>query len=99
LKDMKKHHPCIGDIRGKGLFAAIELVKDRKTRQPFAPFNGGSPVLGRIFNEAKQRGVIFSIRWNFFMLVPPLVITQKEMDSALDLLDELLAYADADVAN
>ena len=97
LHRMQENHPCIGDVRGKGLFAAIELVKDRDTREPLTSFNTNSLALGRIVKEGRERGVSFAARWNFFILAPPLVITEEEMDGALDLLDELLVYADAEV--
>ncbi|NMC14471.1 MAG: aminotransferase class III-fold pyridoxal phosphate-dependent enzyme [Chloroflexi bacterium] len=97
LKDMEKRHPSIGDVRGKGLFASIELVKNRKTKEPMAPFNGGSPVMTKIGSEAKKRGVIFNIRWNFFIFAPPLVISKKEIDHAMNVLDELLVLADQEV--
>lgn len=97
LEEMKHHHPCIGDVRGKGLFAAIELVKDKVTRAPLADFNQGSPAIGRIVAEARERGICFSDRWNFFIFAPPLVISQQELDYAMDMLDELLVYADNEV--
>ncbi|MGQ9585925.1 MAG: aminotransferase class III-fold pyridoxal phosphate-dependent enzyme [Anaerolineae bacterium] len=99
LSQMQKHHPSIGEVRGKGLFAAVELVRDRKTREPLAPFNGSSPAIGRIVSEARTRGVSFAARWNFFILAPPLVITDAELERGLDLLDELLAYADAEAVS
>jgi len=99
LRQMQEHHPSIGDVRGKGLFAAVELVKDRQTREPLAPFNGNSPVIGRMVAAGRACGVSFSARWNFFILAPPLVITEKELDTGLDLFDELLAYADAEVVH
>ncbi len=99
LREMQTRHPSIGEVRGKGLFAAVELVKDRQSREPFVPFNVDSPVLGRIAREAKERGVIFMARWNYFVLAPPLVITETELDRALDMLDELLVYADAEVTS
>jgi taurine--2-oxoglutarate transaminase len=99
LQRIQDRHPSVGEVRGKGLFAAVELVKDRTTREPLAPFNGGSPAIGRIVTEARQRGVSFSARWNFFLLAPPLVVTQEELDTALDLLDELLVYADKEVVS
>jgi len=99
LEEMQRRHPSIGEVRGKGLFAAVELVKDRATREPLAPFNGSSPAIERIVKEGKERGVSFGARWNFFMLAPPLVIRDEELHRALDLLDELLAYADDEAAD
>jgi taurine--2-oxoglutarate transaminase len=94
LEEMKHRHLCIGDVRGKGLFATIELVKDKVTRAPLADFNHGSPAIGRIVAEARDRGICFSARWNFFIFAPPLVISQQEVDCAMDMLDELLVYTD-----
>lgn len=97
LQRMQDHHPCIGEVRGKGLFAAVELVKDRSTREPFTPWNSSSPIIGRIVKEGLKRGVSFNARWNFFILAPPLVIRKEQIDEGLDVLDELLALADAEV--
>lgn len=97
LKDMQKKHPCIGDVRGKGLFATIELVKDRKTKEPMAPFNGGSPAISKIVSEAKNRGIMFNARWNFFVFAPPLVISKADLDRSMVMLDELLVYTDKEV--
>lgn len=94
LNQLKEKHECIGEVRGLGLFAAIELVKNRKTKEPMGPFNGSSPVIGEIVREALQRGVSFSARWNFFIIAPPLIISQEELDMGIDLLDELLIKAD-----
>ncbi len=94
LNEMKHRHPSIGDVRGKGLFATIELIKDKLTRAPLADFNTSSPAIGRIVAEARERGICFSARWNFFIFAPPLVISQQELDHAMDMLDELLVYAD-----
>jgi taurine--2-oxoglutarate transaminase len=96
LEEMQERHPSIGEVRGKGLFATIELVKDRDTREPMAKFNGGSPAIGKIVSQARERGISFNARWNFFVFAPPLVIKQEELDCAMDMLDELLVYADAE---
>lgn len=97
LKEFQKHHPCIGDVRGKGLFSAIELVKNKNTKEPFAPYNKGSQVISKIVTEAKQRGIVFNARWNFFIFAPPLITDEADIDRALSVLDELLIYADKEV--
>ncbi len=93
LEEMKHHHLCIGDIRGKGLFAAIQLVKDRATRAPLVDFNHGSPAIGRIVAEARE-AALSSMPVGTFLFSLPFVITQQELDYAMDMLNELLVYAD-----
>jgi taurine--2-oxoglutarate transaminase len=97
LTKMKNRHPCIGDVRGLGLFVAVELVKDRSTKEPFTPFNSNSFTLSKIVSDGMKRGVFFTARWNFFMMAPPLLITREELDFGLTTFDELLDIADADL--
>jgi taurine--2-oxoglutarate transaminase len=97
LHQMEEKHPCVGEARGKGLFATLELVRDKKTREPLVPYNQNSPALGRLLAKAKKRGVIFVARWDFFILAPPLVISRQELDFAMDLLDELLVDIDQEI--
>jgi taurine---2-oxoglutarate transaminase len=97
LRGIEERHPSVGEVRGKGLFAAVELVKNRETREPLAAFNSNSPAIGRIVKQGKQRGVVFMSHWNVVILAPPLVITQEELDYGLNVLDELLVEADGDV--
>lgn len=96
LRHFQERHPSVGDVRGKGLFAAVELVKNRETREPLAAFNTNSPTIGRMVKEGKQRGVVFMSHWNVIILAPPLVITDEELDRGLNLLDELLVEADSE---
>lgn len=97
LCEIERRHPSVGEVRGKGLFAALELVKNRKTREPLAAFNSNSPTIVRMVKQGKERGVVFMSHWNVIILAPPLVITQEEVDRAMDLLDELLIEADGEV--
>ena len=95
LAEIAARHPSVGDVRGMGLFGALELVTDRQTRQPLAPWPKIAPALKRLFNEAKARGVLFGERGNLIILAPPLIIDQNDLDWGLRLLDELLAITDA----
>ncbi len=97
LRLLQERHPSVGDVRGKGLFAGVELVKNRETREPLAAFNSSSPAIVRMVKQGKQRGVVFMSHWNVIILAPPLVITEKEVDRGLSLLDELLVEADSEV--
>ena len=81
----------IGDVRGgDGLFAVVELVRDRESREPLAPWPQMHPGLARMLGEAMQAGVSFAARGNLILLAPPLVIEELDLERALDLLDRLL---------
>jgi taurine--2-oxoglutarate transaminase len=89
-------HELIGEVRGKGLFWAIELVNDRTTREPFVPFNAKGPAnqpMGRVMAEAMQRGLYLSSFSNIIRIAPPLTITADDLDIGCDVLDEVLRVA------
>jgi taurine--2-oxoglutarate transaminase len=95
LRAMQKRHAVIGDVRGaKGLFAIVELVKDRESREPLAPWPAVHPSMTRFVTMARQRGVSFAIRGNLIILAPPLVIGENELEQALDVMNELLGELD-----
>ena len=84
-------HPVIGDVRGgHGLFVVIELVRDRGTREPLAPWPQGAPGLAALVRDALAEGVSFATRGNLLLLAPPLVIGERELADAGSLLDRLL---------
>lgn len=92
LQAMKTRHDVIGDIRGgHGLFAVIELVSDRTTREPLAPWPQTPPSLHALVDAAMAEGVSFACRGNLILLAPPLVIDEQDLADALALLDRLLA--------
>ena len=84
-------HPVIGDVRGgHGLFVVIELVRDRGSREPLAPWPQGAPGLAALVRDALAEGVSFAARGNLLLLAPPLVIGERELADAVSLLDRLL---------
>ncbi len=88
---LQKKHAVIGDVRwGGGLFAIVELVRDRHTREPLAPWPAVHPALNLFVARARERGVSFAIRGNLIILAPPLVIREKDLQHALDTMDGLL---------
>ena len=95
LSGLQERHPSVGAARSIGLFGVVELVRDRKTRQPMAPFNGTSPemaALGRFFLD---HGLYTFVRWNTFFTNPPLCISEAEMREAFAIIDRgLEAIAD-----
>jgi taurine---2-oxoglutarate transaminase len=94
LPALAERHPSIGDVRGLGLFWGLELVRDRATREPLAPFNGSSEPMTRLIKAAFDRGLYLFVHWNVVVICPPLTITREELDEGLSVLDEALAIAD-----
>ncbi|HTH23936.1 MAG TPA: aminotransferase class III-fold pyridoxal phosphate-dependent enzyme, partial [Vicinamibacterales bacterium] len=71
LEELKAKHPCVGDVRSIGLFGIVELVKDRKTMEPLAPFNGTSPQMQALGKFFREEGLYTFVRWNGFFTNPP----------------------------
>src|SRR5215212_9367048 len=96
LPKLAERHPSIGEVRGKGLFWGIELVRDRETREPLIPFNATgkdlAPIAG-IMKAAMEKGLYLMTHWNVVIVAPPLTITREELDEGLGVLDEVLALA------
>jgi taurine--2-oxoglutarate transaminase len=92
VQRLQSRHPVIGDVRGgHGLFAVIELVADRTTREPIAPWPQTAAPLKSLLEAAMAESVSFAARGNLLLLAPPLVIGEHELADALTLLDRLLS--------
>ncbi len=92
LQKIAVRHPVIGEVRGgRGLFAVVELVADRATRAPIAPWPAQPEAMKSLLAAARDEGVSFGSRGNLLILAPPLVIEEAELASALGLLDRLLS--------
>jgi len=99
LEKMKQRHPSIGDVRGLGLFAAIEFVKDRKTREPVVPwtvenYEKKNPTMGAILNQMKADGATGYSRWNVLFIAPPLCITEEQLMEGLAIIDKAIKIMD-----
>lgn len=91
LERLKARHAVIGDVRGgQGLFAVVELVRERASREPLAPWPAMHAALRALIERALAEGVSFAARGNLLLLAPPLVISERELADALTLLDRLL---------
>ena len=92
LRAMQDRLPVIGDVRGgHGLFAVVELVKDRATREPLSAWPLTHPSLEALVRRGREEGVSFAVRGNLVFLAPPLVIREEDLWSALALLERLLS--------
>ena len=92
LRAMQDRVPAIGDVRGgHGLFAVVELVKHRATREPVAAWPRTHPSLEALVSRGREEGVSFAVRGNLVLLAPPLVIREERPPDALVLLERLLS--------
>jgi len=97
LADLQRRHPSVGAVRSIGLFGVVELIRDRATRQPMAPFNGSSPEMAAVGKFFREHGLFTFVRWNYFFTNPPLTISEDELRDAFGIIDGALAVADASV--
>jgi taurine---2-oxoglutarate transaminase len=95
LEDMKRKFACVGDVRYKGLFSVLELVKDKHTREPLAPFNGSSPEMAKLAGHLKSEHLYAFSRFNMLWVCPPLIINENELRHGLDIIEQGLTLVDA----
>jgi len=91
---LRDRHPCVGAARSIGLFGCIELVRDRQTLEPLAPFNGTSSEMKAIAQALVDAGMHTFVRWNTIMTNPPLCIKESELDEGFEILDSVLDIGD-----
>jgi taurine--2-oxoglutarate transaminase len=96
-EEMKRTHPSVGDVRSIGLFGVLELVRNRETREPMAPFNGTSPEMQKLAAFLRQEGMYAFINWNNLFTNPPLCITEEQLRESFELIDRALEITDAGV--
>jgi taurine--2-oxoglutarate transaminase len=94
LEDLKARHPSVGATRNLGLFGIVELVRNRETLEPLAPFNGTSTEMQALGKYFRQEGLYTFVRWNTFFTNPPLCITEAEMREAFAIIDQGLEITD-----
>ena len=94
LHELAKRHPSLGEVRGLGVFWAIELVADRKTREPLAPYGGSSPAMNAVISACKSGGLLPFANFNRIHAVPACNITDAEVAEGLAVLDKALDVAD-----
>ena len=101
LREIAERHPSVGDVRGLGLFAAVELVKNRTTRAPFNTEDdkmAGRPLVVDLVTGAMMKAGVFCVSWvSHLVIAPPLIVTREELDRGLEALDAALRLADEKV--
>ena len=93
LREIAQASPLVGEVRGTGMFWAIELVKDKETREPLAPYGGSSPEMNEVVSRIKGEGVLPFVNFNRIHVVPPLNITEADLRKGLDVLERALTEA------
>jgi len=94
LEAIRRKYACVGDVRYKGLFSIIELVRDKTSKEALAPFNGTSPEMAKLAAHLKAKHLYTFVRFNTVMICPPLVINKEELDYGLAVIEEALALVD-----
>ena len=91
LEELQAKHKVVGEIRGLGVFWAIELVKDRATHEPLAPYGGSSPAMNEVMAACKKAGMIPFMNFNRIHICPPCNVSESELREGIAILDAALA--------
>ena len=100
VEKLRQKHKCIGDFRNTGLLGCIELVKNRTTKEPMAPFNAKPDEMGvmnKVAAKIKELGMYTFVRWSYIFVAPPLIVTKEQIDEGLAIISEALKIADESV--
>ena len=96
IKKLIKKHPSIGDWRNTGMLGCIELVKNRKTKEPLAPFNASMSEMkqmNQVTSKLRELGMFTYCKWNFIFIAPPLIATKEEIDEGVDIISKALSLS------
>jgi len=94
---LKQQHTSIGDYRNTGLLGCIELVKNRATKEPMAPFNAKPDemlVMNKVAAKIKELGMFTFVRWSYIFIAPPLCVTREQINEGLAIISEAITIAD-----
>ena len=94
LTDLGETHPSVGEVRSLGLFGIIEVVKDRNTREPIAPWNGSSPAMVALRKACLDQGLFVYTHWHTILIIPPLIITEEQLKEGFSVIDNALEITD-----
>ena len=94
LIELGEGHPSVGEIRSIGLFGVIELVKNRETKEPMAPWDSSSPEMEVFKKFCRRNGLFVSVHWHTVLIIPPLSITKEQLAEGFKVVDEALNITD-----
>jgi taurine--2-oxoglutarate transaminase len=92
LAELQAKHSIVGAVRSIGLFGLVELVKNRASMEPLAPFNGTSDAMKRLARFFRDEGLYTFVRWHTFFTNPPLMITEDELRQGFGIIDRALTH-------
>lgn len=101
LAALQQKHQSIGDWRNTGLLGCIELVKNRTTKEPMAPFNAKPDemtVMNKVAAKIRELGMYTFVRWNYIFIAPPLCVTKEQVDEGIAIISEAVMIADKEIA-
>ena len=98
LNDLGEQHASVGEVRSIGLFSAIEVVRNRETREPMAPYNASSPEMDRLRQYLLDNGVYTFVHWNVIHVNPPLIINEEQLAEGFKVIDKALEITDKAVS-
>src|SRR5699024_1496278 len=93
LREIAEASPLVGEVRGTGMFWAIDLVRDKATKEPLAPYGGSSPQMNEVIGRIKAGGVLPFANFNRIHVVPPLNVSEAELREGLDVIERALTQA------
>ena len=94
MLELERKHPSVGATRSIGLFGLFELVRDRRTYEPMAPYNGTSEEMAALSRFFREQGLYTFVRWNTFFTNPPLIIDEAGLEEGLAIIDRGLEITD-----
>lgn len=97
MEVLKEKHPSIGDWRNTGMMGGLELVKNRETKEPMAPWNAKPSemaVMNKVRSKIMELGMFTFVKWNVVYVMPPLTITKEQIDDGIEILSQAIAIAD-----
>jgi taurine--2-oxoglutarate transaminase len=97
--DLQAKHSSVGAVRSIGLFGIVELIRNRKTKEPMAPFNGTSEEMQALGKFFREQGLYTIVRWNSFYTNPPLCINEQQLREAFEIIDRGLDITDRAVVD
>ncbi len=94
LNDLGEQHACVGDVRSIGLFGVVELVKNRQTKEPMAPFNRTSPEMTAVRQFCLDHGLYIYTHWHTLLIIPPLIISEEQLSEGFSILNQALTITE-----
>lgn len=95
LNDLGEAHRSVGEVRSIGLFGIIELVRDRRTKEPMAPWDSSNPEMAAFRQHCLEHGLFLDVHWHTALIIPPLIITEEQLAEGFAVLDQALKITDA----